>query len=203
MLQMFKNNTVGVSRSHQKDKHGAIEWSWCSPIHFWSVFVVQIRFEGFCQFCQIYERNQLKINTWRSLQMAFTKKSLGISVQNNVQLSLIVSPKFMKQLPSVFFCCHGWNRRYHQKSTKSQIEGWVSKNICSFWKYSKSGSVRCLSFFKNYKYFSKFNPQIGFRGFLVITAITTVATKKTRPKNSNASWRNNQDKWNIILNRNP
>ena len=41
------------------------------------------------------------------------------------------------------------------------------------------------------------------RWFLGITPITTVATKKTRPKNSNASWRNNQDKWNIILNRNP
>ena len=151
MLQMFKNNTVGVSRSHQKDKHGAIEWSWCSPIHFWSVFVVQIRFEGFCQFCQIYERNQLKINTWRSLQMAFTKKSLGISVQYNVPLILIVSPRCVRVFWSGLFCCNRCYRRYHQKSTTFVSEGWVSKNIYSFWKYSKSGSVRCLSFFKNYK----------------------------------------------------
>ena len=180
MLQMFKNNTVGVSRSHQKDKHGAIEWSWCSPIHFWSVFVVQIRFEGFCQFCQIYERNQLKINTWRSLQMAFTKKSLGISVQNNVQLSLIVSPRCVRIFWSGLFCCNRCYRRYHQKSTKPNLRVEFRKIFIVFEKTQTSDRARFWVFSKTTNIFRNSTLNLGFRWFLVITAVPAVTTKKNR-----------------------
>ena len=179
MLQMFKNNTVGVSRSHQKDKHGAIEWSWCSPIHFWSVFVVQIRFEGFCQFCQIYERNQLKINTWRSLQMAFTKKSLGISVQNNVQLILIVSPMFMKQLPSGFFFVVTAGTAVitkNQRNPKLRVE--FRKIFIVFEKTQTSDRARFWVFSKTINIFRNSILTDECRWFLGITPVPAVTTKK-------------------------
>ena len=140
-----------------------------------------------------------KIDFFLQMLNSHSRPSLRIRVENSVQLSLIVSPRCVRVFLSVFFVATvviaviTKNQRYSSVRIEFRKIFIVFENTQNLarsdvWVFSKT-----INNFRN----STLTDEC--RLFLVITDITTVATKKTRPKNSNASWRNNQDKLNTTF----